>query len=361
MVKAKALIPVCEDPYAVHSGRPRSSGSLSEERRNAGELKSSDGLLDKGKHSQGPVISSPYVGKMEPRKVLDSLLWNPRCMMIQEESQSAEIPESVLSLAEEMLDAGDLIEDVVDALRKSIPSKKYQFTVSVDHRSKEEQKRLSSLLNSMTGVIANVYLSTGRPTTISGRLIGSSRTQAFITGRYVEFALYNKARRIVERIAREHDVTGTVFRNVMITNPENVIINEFDLVIVLGGELYIIEIKSGKNFSDFDKYIQIVANYRLEDRFLLVTGTLGKEQIERIEYFCGYAVCGIDGHAFEERLEAMLVQGLKNQELARMQSAEENPDEQPTLSEADSEVSEDQDKDQEETEKQNQAEQGDPS
>lgn len=288
MIKAKALIPVI-DTDSPEQTPACDAQSGSPQRTAAGDAVS--------------------CSQSASQKLLEKLLWNPRSMVIQAPEKAQPVPESVLRLADLMLENRDLLETVIESLRKSIPAKKYTFFVNVDHLSKAEQKKLVSILYEMAGVMANVHLSGNKPVILSGRLIASSRALSFITGRYVEYALYYRARKVVRKTAESLNTTCQVFHNVIITNQDHVILNEFDLVIELGGLLFVVEIKSGRNFSDFDKYIQIVCNYQLEGRFLLVTSSLEDEIAQRIEYFCGYAACGLEPGEFEKRLESLLLDG----------------------------------------------------
>ena len=126
---------------------------------------------------------------------------------------------------------------------------------------------------------------------LNGKIIFSSKAQMFMTGQYLEIAVYEYTRLIVEELASKHNKTYEIYRNVRVATKEGILKNEFDLVIEFNGTFYVVEIKSGKNFREFDKYMYIGQEYKIvPNRFLLVDNYLTDVNAETVEYFCDYYV-----------------------------------------------------------------------
>ena len=68
-----------------------------------------------------------------------------------------------------------------------------------------------------------------------------------------------------------------------------------------------IEIKSGKQFRDYDKLARIGREYRIvPNRLLLIQNYLTTGQMETIEYFCEYYCANLEQDNLEQRLMTMI-------------------------------------------------------
>lgn len=71
--------------------------------------------------------------------------------------------------------------------------------------------------------------------------------------------------------------------------------------------VYVIEIKSGKQFRDYDKLARIGREYGIvPNRLLLVQNYLTTEQMETVEYFCEYYCANLEQDNLEHKLITML-------------------------------------------------------
>lgn len=129
----------------------------------------------------------------------------------------------------------------------------------------------------------------------------------FMTGQYLEIAVYEYTKQIVEEIARKHNKTFEMYRNVRVATKEGLLKNEFDIVIEFNGTIYVLEIKSGKNFREFDKYMYIGQEYKIvPNRFLLVDNYLTDANAETVEYFCDYYVSNLSGDSLKNKIVTMI-------------------------------------------------------
>lgn len=247
---------------------------------------------------------------LKPEQVLEKLVIDPIVMKLNPLDDPTEIPPAIYDLAVQITDNWDLLEPVFDALRTSLISKDYSFSVTA--RNGVERKKLVSMLSGMAGLMAGVAETGTNGVSVSGRLIPTQRGIKFVSGSFLEMACYQKVRKIVERLAAQEKVSWGVYPNVVVTDKQNgLAVNEFDMVIVFDEDLYVVEVKSGHQFSDYDKYMAVIKNYSLEDHFLLIGNSLTKNQAEYVRYFCGYAVCTLQPNFLYDTLATLLKNGLK--------------------------------------------------
>ena len=247
---------------------------------------------------------------LKPEQVLEKLVIDPIVMKLNPLDDPTEIPPAIYDLAVQITDNWDLLEPVFDALRTSLISKDYSFSVTA--RNGVERKKLVSMLSGMAGLMAGVAETGKNGVSVSGRLIPTQRGIKFVSGSFLEMACYQKVRKIVERLAAQEKVSWGVYPNVVVTDKQNgLAVNEFDMVIVFDEDLYVVEVKSGHQFSDYDKYMAVIKNYSLEDHFLLIGNSLTKNQAEYVRYFCGYAVCTLQPNFLYDTLATLLKSGLK--------------------------------------------------
>ena len=224
-------------------------------------------------------------------------------IVISLEQDEEYIPAPVRRLALRIWKNRDLMEEILNVLRASYQAKKETFHISLAHLSKEDQETVISIFEDMTGMVSMVH---GSYRGISGKLVMTPKAVSFIGGMYLEIAVFERTREIVRGIAFRRGLDYRVCRNGIVTMKSGRSKNEFDVVIILGEKLYVLEVKSGRN-CDYDKYVKIGQEYGIvPGRFLLVDTYLSEEQASSIEYFCDYCVTNMDGNTFADKLTAML-------------------------------------------------------
>jgi hypothetical protein len=129
----------------------------------------------------------------------------------------------------------------------------------------------------------------------------------FVTGQYMEIAIQKVVRDILSKLEERHNKKFNLYANTKISTFDGKLKNEFDLIVenVSDSIIYVIEIKSGKNFRDFDKLARIGREYDIvPNRLLLIDNYLTISQVEIIEYFCEYYCCS--PNTLEEKLTIMI-------------------------------------------------------
>lgn len=239
----------------------------------------------------------------------DRLSWlvkDSQDMVIESVNGGGKIPEPVADLALRLLDADQIVKDVIRDLRMLYVSRRDDFRISLSGKSRGEKEKIVGLMQDMYGIVSSVHYNPENET-VAGRLSSTSKAQMFITGKYLEIAVYKRAEEILEKLAKKHGSTYAIYPNVQVSTKEGKLKNEFDLVLEFGGIFYVIEIKSGKNFREFDKYTAIGREYKIvPGRFLLVDNYLSDAQADTVEYFCDYYVSNLSAGSLEAKLIKMI-------------------------------------------------------
>ena len=82
------------------------------------------------------------------------------------------------------------------------------------------------------------------------------------------------------------------------------------------GIVYVIEVKSGYSFRDFNKYTEIGKVYGIiPDRFLLVDNCLSSEDCDITQFFCEYMVSNLEGNNFSDKLVSMIEKDMNSRNL----------------------------------------------
>lgn len=145
---------------------------------------------------------------------------------------------------------------------------------------------------------------------LSGELTDNTKAQMFLTGRYLEIAIKKYTEEILNDLSIQYDKEFRIYNNAEVFN-NGEIIHEFDLVIENASDniYYIVEVKSGKWFRDFDKVNRIGKEIGIiPNRFLLVDAHLIEGQKETIFYFCDFFATDLKG--YRDTLIEMLEQDI---------------------------------------------------
>ena len=220
------------------------------------------------------------------------------------------IPEAVGQLAIRMMKNNDLIKDLMHELRQLYIRGQKEFRLSLAGRSDAEKKQIISLFQDMAGLVSNVrYFSEFQ--SINGALVVMPKAQMFLTGRYLELAVYQTIKDVLQELSVKYHAEYEIYRNVRVADREGRLKNEFDIAFQFNGIWYIVECKSGKCFSDWGSFAELGVTYNIvPDRLLLVDSYISDSKAECIEYFCDYYVCNLSGNTLQEKVTKMVINDL---------------------------------------------------
>lgn len=252
-------------------------------------------------------------------RIADSLntsriIKNNQNIVIESVSTESELPKSVQSLAARILENESLMRDILCEFRTMYISKRSDFHISLSEKTAEEKETVIKILQSMYGIVSQLHYSQ-YDDVLNGRLALIPKTQAFITGSYLETVVFEQIDVIVRKLSAEYGRPYTLYKNVRLATTDGQLKNEFDVVLDFGGVFYAVEIKSGKQFRDFEKYVNIGREYNIvPNRFILADSCMSDEQAEMVEYFCEYYVTNLKGNSLEEKITEMILNDIKGED-----------------------------------------------
>lgn len=218
------------------------------------------------------------------------------------------VPRAVENLALRMLKLDAEIRDFLCELRILFASKREDFHYSMRGISKEGKAGIIDLCQNLYGVIAEVHYCADCDM-LNGKLVLSPKALMFISGQYMEIGIRKVVSDVLTKLEKRHGKQFKLYANTKVATIDGKLKNEFDLIIenVTDSLIYVIEIKSGKNFRDFDKLARIGREYGIvPNRLLLVQNYLTTEQMETIEYFCEYYCANLEQDNLEQKLITMI-------------------------------------------------------
>ena len=238
---------------------------------------------------------------------LRDLIGGMQNIVIESVGSDETIPEAVGQLAIRMMKNNDLIKDLIHELRQLYIRGQKEFRLSLAGRSDAEKKQIISLFQDMAGLVSNVrYFSEFQ--SINGSLVVMPKAQMFLTGRYLELAVYQTIKDVLQELSVKYHAEYEIYRNVRVADREGRLKNEFDIAFQLNGIWYIVECKSGKCFSDWGSFAELGVTYNIvPDRLLLVDSYISDSKAECIEYFCDYYVCNLSGNTLQEKVTKMVI------------------------------------------------------
>lgn len=241
---------------------------------------------------------------------LRDLIGGMQNIVIESVGSDETIPEAVGQLAIRMMKNNDLIKDLMHELRQLYIRGQKEFRLSLAGRSDAEKKQIISLFQDMAGLVSNVrYFSEFQ--LINGSLVVMPKAQMFLTGRYLELAVYQTIKDVLQELSVKYHAEYEIYRNVRVADREGRLKNEFDIAFQFNGIWYIVECKSGKCFSDWGSFAELGVTYNIvPDRLLLVDSYISDSKAECIEYFCDYYVCNLSGNTLQEKVTKMVINDL---------------------------------------------------
>lgn len=226
-----------------------------------------------------------------------------------EYSQQADlVPHAVEALACKMLQMDADIRGPLNDLRVLYAAKRENFHLSLRGLSREAKTSIIELFESLYGVMSEVHYCADCDV-INGKLTYSSKAQMFITGQYMEIAIRKVISDVLSELEKKHRKQFKLYANTKVATVDGRLKNEFDLIIenVTDSFVYVIEIKSGKKFRDFDKLARIGREYGIvPNRLLLIDNYLTTSQMEVIEYFCEYYCANLEQDNLRQKLITMI-------------------------------------------------------
>lgn len=256
------------------------------------------------------VVETPVPAADTHCNGLHDLLGGMQNIVIESVGSDETIPEAVGQLAIRMMKNNDLIKDLLHELRQLYIRGQKDFRLSLAGRSDAEKKQIISLFQDMAGLVSNVrYFSEFQ--SLNGSLIAMPKAQMFLTGRYLELAVYQTIKDVLQELSVKYHAEYEIYRNVRVADREGKLKNEFDIAFQFSGIWYIVECKSGKCFSDWGSFAELGVTYNIvPDRLLLVDSYISESKAECIEYFCDYYVCNLSGNTLQEKVTKMVINDL---------------------------------------------------
>lgn len=256
------------------------------------------------------VVETPVLVADTHGNGLYDLIGGMQNIVIESVGSDETIPEEVGQLAIRMMKKNDLIKDLLHELRQLYIRGQKDFRLSLAGRSDAEKKQIISLFQDMAGLVSNVrYFSEFQ--SLNGSLVAMPKAQMFLTGRYLELAVYQTIKDVLHELSVKYHAEYEIYHNVRVADREGKLKNEFDIAFQFNGIWYIVECKSGKCFSDWGSFAELGVAYNIvPDRLLLVDSYISDSKAECIEYFCDYYVCNLSGNTLQEKVTKMVINDL---------------------------------------------------
>lgn len=256
------------------------------------------------------VVETPVLVADTHGNGLYDLIGGMQNIVIESVGSDETIPEAVGQLAIRMMKKNDLIKDLLHELRQLYIRGQKDFRLSLAGRSDTEKKQIISLFQDMAGLVSDVrYFSEFQ--SLNGSLVAMPKAQMFLTGRYLELAVYQTIKDVLHELSVKYHAEYEIYRNVRVADREGKLKNEFDIAFQFNGIWYIVECKSGKCFSDWGSFAELGVAYNIvPDRLLLVDSYISDSKAECIEYFCDYYVCNLSGNTLQEKVTKMVINDL---------------------------------------------------
>lgn len=231
-------------------------------------------------------------------------------IVIESVGSDEEIPEAVGQLVIRMMKSNVLIKDLMHELRQHYIRGQRDFRLSMAGRSDAEKKQIISLFQDMAGFVGNIrYCAEFQ--SLNGSLVMMPNAQQFMTGQYLELAVYQTIKDVLQELSVKYHAEYEIYRNVRVADREGKLKNEFDIAFRFNGIWYIVECKSGKCFSDWGSVADVGLAYNVvPNRLLLVDSFISDSWVQQIEYGCQYYVSNLSGNTLQEKVKKMVINDL---------------------------------------------------
>ena len=256
------------------------------------------------------VVEAPAQAADTHGNGLHDLIGGTQNIVIESVGSDEEIPEAVGQLGIRMMKSNVLIKDLMHELRQHYIRGQKDFRLSLAGRSDAEKKQIISLFQDMAGFVGNIrYCAEFQ--SLNGSLVMMPNAQQFMTGQYLELAVYQTIKDVLQELSVKYHAEYEIYRNVRVADREGRLKNEFDVAFQFNGILYIVECKSGKCFSDWGSIADVGLTYNVvPNRLLLVDSFISDSWVQQIEYGCQYYVSNLSGNTIQEKVKKMVVNDL---------------------------------------------------
>lgn len=197
------------------------------------------------------VVENPVSVVDVHSKGLHNLFKGLQNIVIESVGDDEKIPEAVGQLAIRLMKNNYIIKDLLHELRQLYIRGQKNFRLSLAGKSDMERRQIISLFQDMTGIVNNVHYYSEFQS-LNGSLIVMPKAQSFLTGQYLELAVYQTIKDVLQELGEKYHVDYEIYHNVRVADKEGKLKNEFDIAFQFNGIWYIVECKSGKCFSDWE-------------------------------------------------------------------------------------------------------------
>lgn len=251
-------------------------------------------------------VRAPAQEKEDRADGIRDLIRGMQGMVITSRGCDAEVPAGMEELAVRMMNSSGLINSLLHDLRLCYHQGKKDFCLPLEGRSEAEKGQIFSLFRDMTGLVTDVHWCPEQQT-LCGSLVMQAKAQLFLTGQYLELAVYKTMKKVLTELAESCHTDFEIYRNVQVASRKGIFRNEFDIVVCFNGIWYIVECKSGKNYSDWNRLIRLGRTYGIAPgQILLVDSWIPKRSADAVEYLYGYHVCSLTADTLESKVTEMI-------------------------------------------------------
>ena len=202
------------------------------------------------------------------------------------ESELSEISYLLDGIAEH-IDAADAL---FHTLRKAIAETDGRFNYTPNGLSTEQLESVKKVVKLLK--LCGVFSELRVLGSYSGTISTAARVRRFIAGTWLELYGQQHGIEVITEKAKQLGLPYEILCNVQVIDQTETQ-HEIDLMFSIGDHVFAIEMKSGLNFMDYDRY-RLLAEYLhlIPDRFMLVNSTLLDKSATRcITYFYRYYIC----------------------------------------------------------------------
>ncbi len=256
------------------------------------------------------VVEAPVPAADTHGNGLHDLIGGMQNIVIESVGIDEEIPETVVQLAIRMMKNNDLIKEPMREIRQLYDRGQENFSLSLSGRCNTEKKKIIELFQDMAGFVGNVrYCAESQK--LNGSLVMMPRAHQFMTGQYLELAVHQTIKDVLQEFSVKYHADYEIYRNVCVADRRGKLKNEFDIAFRFNGIWYIVECKSGKCFSDWGGFAKVGMTYNVvPNRLLLVDSFISDRWAEQIQYSCRYYVCNLSANTLQEKVKKMVINDL---------------------------------------------------
>lgn len=224
------------------------------------------------------------------------------------------VPDCIIRLALQMIRKDALLKPFIRKLRQQYIEQQKAFSFSLNAWTPGERKEIQEFFSEeLCGIVESVYCDRGC-SILTGNLVFTSPARKFLTGEYMEIGVCEIIRQAMEELAVKYHAPYRIYRNVVVSTRNGLTKNEFDIVIECQGKFYVVEVKSGANYSSWGGLVEIGKTYGIvPHRLLLADSYLTEEKAGRIEYFCEYYVSTLEKDMLRNKVIEMVGNDLRKE------------------------------------------------